>query len=296
VSAPPSGGRSTSRPGDLPGARPVTADAAAAEPGTPPAVAPTDLARRVHGLVTDPDLGPLVALDHDGVLSPIAPTPAAAVVPAPTAAALADLARRTPVAVVSGRGLDDLVGRLGHLPLTLVAEHGLRVRGPDGAVATLADGVRPATLERLRVSLGDLLGDRRGWLVEDKGVGLAVHHRLADPADIAATLPLVRRLLEAAALEGGGTVQEGHAVTELRAAGADKGRALRWLVDRHPGRPVVMVGDDLTDEPALAVAEAAGGVGVLVADAPRASAASVRLPDTEAVTELLGALAAGLRG
>ncbi|MGA0830100.1 MAG: trehalose-phosphatase, partial [Nitriliruptoraceae bacterium] len=105
--------------------------------GAPTAVAPADLAARL--LAAGGGSGPLLLLDHDGTLSPIAPTPDAADLPAPTRAALADVAVLTDVAVVSGRGLDDLVARLGDLPLTLVAEHGLRVRRSDGAVEPLAD-------------------------------------------------------------------------------------------------------------------------------------------------------------
>lgn len=266
---------------------------AAATPPIPPEATPRNVADRLLAAAGDGP-GPLVVLDHDGTLSPIAPTPDAAGLPAGTREALAALATRTEVAVLSGRGLDDLVARLGDLPLTLVAEHGLRVRRSDGAVVPLAAGLDPAVLAELRTDLAALLAGRPGWLIEDKGVGLAVHHRLVDPDAAAAVLPQVAALMGAAARAGGGMVQEGHAVVELRAAGADKGSALRWLAAAHPGRTVVMVGDDRTDEPALAAAEALGGIGVLVAAEGRPSAASVRLPDPVAVAALVRALAEGL--
>ena len=259
----------------------------------PPPVSPAELAHRLLAQAAGGP-GPLVLLDHDGTLSPLAPTPDAAGLPPATRAALAALAGRTAVGVVSGRGLDDLVARLGDLPLTLVAEHGLRARRPDGTVEQLADGLDPGVLDGLRGELARLLAGAGGWIVEDKGVGIAVHHRLVAPDDVGRLLPRVHGLVAAAARAGGGTVQEGHAVLELRAAGADKGSALRHLAAAHPDRTVVMVGDDRTDEPALAAAEDLGGLGVLVAEAPRPSAASVRLRDPDEVTALLATLADGL--
>jgi trehalose 6-phosphate phosphatase len=245
---------------------------------------------------------PLIALDHDGVLSPIAPRPEDARLTAGVPDALAALASVAEIAIVSGRGLDDLQGRFADLPVMLVAEHGLRVRSRDGAVTQLVPGLAPATLEALRVRLATILPggtgapDVAGWLVEDKEVGLAVHHRLVPDEALEPTrTAVVRALEEAAALPPGGHVQMGKAVVELRAAGADKGAALRVLAAAHPGSTVVMVGDDLTDEPALHVAEASGGVGVLVADTARSTSASARLTGPDEVVTLLTALARRLR-
>jgi trehalose 6-phosphate phosphatase len=246
---------------------------------------------------------PLVALDHDGTLSVIAPRPEHAVLAAGAHRALARLAEVAEVAVVSGRGLDDLVHRLGELPVTLVSEHGLRCRLPDGRIEQLTPGLAPATLRRLRTELEAMLAGRVGWIIEDKGVAVAVHHRLVPDEELHPRLEQVHGLLVRAASlpgeggggddpTGGGHVQTGKAVLELRPAGADKGAALRHLAARSPSsRPVVMVGDDTTDEPALRVAEELGGFGVLVADTPRPTAGTARLTDPGAVVVLLDALA-----
>ena len=253
----------------------------------------------------------LVALDHDGTLSPIAPRPDDAHLATGARAALERLCALADVAIVSGRGLDDLVTRFAGLPVTLVSEHGLRRRQPDGSIEQLAATLAPATLAQLRPRLAALLTDQAGWLVEDKGVTIAVHHRLVPDAELEPTLGAVRALLEAAAAApgaaspsgpgasgAGGSVQSGRAVLELRPAGADKGAALLRLAGQgSPDRAdrtsphVLMVGDDATDEPALAVAELLGGIGVLVADTARTTAASARLDGPDQVVVLLDALA-----
>ena len=73
----------------------------------------------------------LVALDYDGTLAPIAGTPEAARLPPQTADVLSELAAsdRFSVAVVSGRSLADLKGRLG-LDVIYVGNHGLEIEGP----------------------------------------------------------------------------------------------------------------------------------------------------------------------
>lgn len=250
---------------------------------------------------------PLIALDHDGTLSPIAAHPDDAVLAAGAREALERLSIRADVTVISGRGLDDLITRFAGLDVALISEHGLRHRRRDGFIEQLTGGLADDTLDVLRPQLAGLLAHRTGWYVEDKGVSIAVHHRLVPDEDVEPTLRAVRDLLGTAAARPGpngpagqgdpagpgGHVQAGRSVLELRPVGADKGAALEHLIDANvtPPRTVVMVGDDATDEPALASAERLGGVGVLVATRPRTTAASARLDDPDAVVVLLTALA-----
>lgn len=239
----------------------------------------------------------LVALDHDGTLAPIVARPDEAVLAAGAMEVLRSLGRSADVAIISGRALDDLMARFPQLPVTLVAEHGLRLRSVDGEVSWLVDGLPDATLDALRAELMTVLTATEvtdGWLVEDKHVTIAVHHRLVADDALEPTLTRVRAALDRAATAGG-HVQAGKSVLELRPSGADKGAALRSLLERHEGGTAIMVGDDLTDEGALAVAEASGGLGVLVAESPRASAASARLPDPAAVVTFLEHLDRALR-
>ncbi len=244
---------------------------------------------------------PLIALDHDGTLSPIAPRPDDAVLAVGAASALHRLAGHADLAIVSGRGLDDLRRRFTDHHATLIGEHGMRCRLPDGTVEQLAPGLPPATLERLGSELHALLEGRPGWLIEDKGVAIAVHHRRVPPDALHPTLERVHELLQDAARDtaevsgsAGGDVLIGKSVLEIRPAGADKGSALRWLAARSTARPVVMVGDDVTDEPALLAAEELGGVGVLVAEESSSTSASARLRDPDEVIVFLDLLATHL--
>ena len=72
----------------------------------------------------------------------------------------------------------------------------------------------------------------------------------------------------------------------------DKGRAVLWLIETLELQDAlpVYIGDDVTDEDAF---RALGdrGIGIVVLDAPRDSAARYVLPDTAAVRDLLAALA-----
>jgi trehalose 6-phosphate phosphatase len=75
---------------------------------------------------------------------------------------------------------------------------------------------------------------------------------------------------------------------ELRAAGCDKGSAVAVLMSRaslKECRPV-MIGDDLTDEPAFVLVETLGGFAILIGH-KRETAASFCLPDVASLHDWL---------
>lgn len=227
-------------------------------------------------------------LDLDGVLAPLAPTPEAVGPSLRRTAALRALDRALGgrMAILSGRTLAE-IDRISEAASPAAAGvHGLERRRRDGVLIRGAahEGVGVA-IEVLRAFAVRCPGVR----VEDKGLAVALHYRLA-PEHAAAAADLARDLADRTGL----SLQPGHMVLELKTPGADKGAALAAFMDEAPfaGAVPVMVGDDLTDEHAFAAAAERGGFGVLVG-AMRPTAARFRLGCVEAVLEWIEALARG---
>lgn len=217
----------------------------------------------------------LVALDFDGVLSPIVPDPARAVALPGTAEVLTAVAARVArVAVVTGRAPADAV-RLGSLQdvpgLVVLGHYGLQ-RWSGGTLSTPGgdDGVDVA---RRRVA--SLAAERPGVTVEDKHHSVALHTRTA--ADPVAALEELRPHADAVAAEAGLQVTPGRFVLELRPVGVDKGVAIRSLVAETGATAVLYAGDDLGDLPAVAAVRDLSSSGdvvglVVCSDAEEASA------------------------
>jgi trehalose 6-phosphate phosphatase len=182
----------------------------------------------------------LLALDYDGTLAPIAPTPRAARMRAETRRLLSIAAHLYPCVVISGRALNDLSRRLDGIPLWyLFGNHGLE---PAAAKAPHTAAVQE-WFQRLR----QLLPADLGVEVEDKIHSLTIHYRHA-PDKRRARAAIDRALdsiPEARALGGS------EAVNVLPAGGADKGVALQQARRQFSCDTAIYVGDDDTDEPAF---------------------------------------------
>jgi trehalose 6-phosphate phosphatase len=255
-----------------------------------------------HPVVDDPAYaalvragdGLLVALDFDGTLAPIVDDPAVALIHRDAHEVLVGLAARVrAVAVLTGRparqvlalgGLDevgDAIGESGR-ELVILGQYG-NERWTSNARRVVSPKP-PAGLARFIGDLPRLLrqADATDAWVEEKGLAVAVHtRRMAEPRE--AFDRLLPALTEAAK-ERNLTVEPGRMVIEIRAAGMDKGLALRRLVDEYDARAVLFVGDDLGDVPAFeAVADlrAAGMPTLLVCSGSDEQSALRELADVE---------------
>jgi trehalose 6-phosphate phosphatase len=186
------------------------------------------------------------------------------------------------LAVVSGRGLDDVDRILECAIPAVAAVHGLVRRTAGGAVIQPPAGV---VAEPVREAIAGFLEVHPALTAEDKGVAITLHYRAAPRLRAAARAFAFRQ-----AAANGLVVQDGDMVVELRLPGSTKADAVRAFMAEPPfeGRVPVFVGDDLTDEDGFAGAERFGGYGVIVGPR-RPTRARFALDDVDAVLAWLAA-------
>ncbi|OYV38862.1 MAG: trehalose-phosphatase [Acidocella sp. 20-61-6] len=202
-----------------------------------------------------------VFLDIDGTLLNLAATPNSVIVPPH----LPELLRRLSIrlggalALISGRSLTDIDAMFG-LGLAVAAEHGAILRDAAGR-ALWTTPVDPA-LASLIGPLRAAVAARPGTLLEEKRLGLALHWRGAPHFSASLTASAIAL----AAPHPGLLLQPAHEALEIRVRGPGKAVALDMFMREPPfvGRLPVFVGDDLTDEPAIARAGELGGCGLHV--------------------------------
>jgi trehalose 6-phosphate phosphatase len=195
-------------------------------------------------------------LDVDGTLSPIAPRPDAAVVPAETRRVVTELARLPDahVAVISGRSAGDAARLVAIDGLWTIGNHGFEVSAPGGPIEPRGD-VEPF-MEQLKTAqsrIAEIATAYPGAIVEDKRWTLSVHYRLVDRA----VVPLLLEKVLETSRQLGLRVTQGKQVVEVRPPiDVDKGTAAVALADRvgalRAGASVFCAGDDRTDEDAFA--------------------------------------------
>lgn len=188
---------------------------------------------------------PLLAFDFDGTLAPIVARPGDARVPAPVAHRLQRLASRLPVAVVSGRQVQDVRPRLLFTPWRIIGNHGAEDEADRSSVDAALD-LAPA---RQQLNLNANALRTAGVVIEDKGMSLALHYRLASDRDAAqrAIAEVVDALPPSLAVFGGKMV-----VNIVAAQARDKADAVASLVAASGADAAVFVGDDVNDEPVFA--------------------------------------------
>jgi trehalose 6-phosphate phosphatase len=229
-------------------------------------------------------------LDIDGTIIDIAPTPEAVVVPESLKLSLSRLREELggALALISGRTLGAIDELFTPLKFALAADHGAEIRlKPGGEVKHCAAPLTSA--EKAAFAPIAKLDPR--LRVEDKVYTLAVHYRLVP--ELGETV--IARMTEAARKlrENELRVLCGKAVVEVKRCGFNKGTGLHKIMQRPPfaGRRPVFLGDDRTDEDALAVLPEFSGLGISVGRLLRGAMGMVLSP--EEVRLWLAQLAAG---
>jgi trehalose 6-phosphate phosphatase len=182
--------------------------------------------------------------DIDGTLAPIVPTPDMSEISDEIRDSLQRLSRECLlVAAISGRQTEDALGLLRLEDVVYFGNHGFEILR-DGEVEVIPEALpyleRVEELERLaREELAP-----EGAFVEEKGITASVHYRNVP-------LEVGERSVEFVKREGerlGLRITVGRGVVEARPPiRADKGTAVRTLVEEYRPEKAMFMGDDTTD-------------------------------------------------
>lgn len=227
-------------------------------------------------------------LDYDGTLAPFVVDRARAVpYPGVRGAVDALMEAGCMVVVVSGRAVEDLLPLMGFTRTPEVwGSHGWERLHADGAL--VRTDVGPLAAEALGEAALWAYANGHAGKVETKPASVALHtrgltpvqaDRLAREAEAAFTAVAVKAGLEVRSFDGG---------VEIRPVGKGKALAVETVLDElGPEAVAAYLGDDDTDEDAFRAMKGRG-LGVLVRDDPRASAASVRITPPLELLDFLG--------
>ena len=227
-----------------------------------------------------------VFLDYDGTLTPIVDHAEDAWLSHSMRQVLRELAARVPVAILSGRDLDDVRRRVDLDGIVYAGSHGFDIAGPGFRREFGADYL--VDLDMAEKELHEPLDEISGAQLERKRFSIAAHYRNVTENDV----PALTQTFEAVAARHPQLRRiDGKKVFELLPAIEwDKGKAVMWLLEalaleRETIRPIY-IGDDSTDEDAFRALQQRG-IGILVSEQPQPTAAIYSLKNPAEVEGFL---------
>jgi trehalose-phosphatase len=240
----------------------------------------------------------LLLADYDGTLAAIVGRPEDAVFPASVRQKLKELARKseTSVGVISGRSIEELKSLVAIEGIYYSGNHGLEIEGPGLRYLHPQAEAARVMMQDLAGQLAEALQNIDGVIIQEKGLSLSVHYRLAPDKEDTVT-GAVKRITAPHVKKGEIKVYAMKKLWEIRPPlDWDKGKAVA-LIGREirtrlniPRLLTVYLGDDTTDEDAFRVLRRPEGWGIFVGEANRTSAADYFLNSTAEVEEFLGRL------
>ena len=238
----------------------------------------------------------VLALDYDGTLTPIMPQPEQAVLGEAARTALQRLATLCTVAIISGRGLDDVKTLVGIEEIFYAGSHGFEIAGPRGLRSDNEDGAALLpVLDQAERAIATALAGIAGAHIERKKFSIAAHYRNVAPS----AEPRVEQAVRIVVSDHPGLrMSAGKKVWEIQPdVHWNKGTALLWLLDMlhldSSNAVPLYIGDDMTDEDAFRVLED-HGIAILVREESRPTAARYALESPNEVLTFISRLASSL--
>jgi trehalose-phosphatase len=233
-----------------------------------------------------------IFLDYDGTLTPIVSRPEQATLSISTRQILRELADLVPVAILSGRDLDDVRRLVDIDRIVYAGSHGFDIAGPRGLRKQVATEFL-SILDLAEKELKEKLAGISGALVERKRFSIAAHYRNVAESDVSKVEQAVNKV---AADHGDLRRIDNKKIYELQPnIDWNKGKAVLWLLQalELDGVFSIYIGDDLTDEDVFRALKERGA-GIVVNKQPRLTAARYALNDPVEVERFLRDLSARL--
>ncbi len=188
-------------------------------------------------------------LDYDGTLVPFDRNPAKAAPDRQVILLLKRLTYNNKVIIISGRDKVSLNKWLGHLDLTLIAEHGAFVRREGEEEWERNKKISVSWKNDVREILQRYVDRCAGSFIEEKEASLAWHYRNSE-LDFAfgRSRELLDELSEFAGLINDITIIDGKKVLEVKNKSFSKGTAVTACLEEIKPDFILCAGDDSTDE------------------------------------------------
>jgi trehalose 6-phosphate synthase/phosphatase len=231
----------------------------------------------------------LVFLDYDGTLVPFDKDPEVTIPDKELRNLLQETAavEQLDLVLISGRPRDFLEKYLGHLPITLAAEHGIWLRTKDEEWQPHAELPDERWKEEARSVIDFYVNRTPGSFLEEKQHALAWHYRSVETGLARLRCSELSSHLKHMLGDKGLEVLEGNAVVEIKPASINKGVIAHNLQRRLKPDFTLAIGDDRTDED---IFEALPAQAFTIKVGDGQTRAQYSLDDHEAVRSLLKAL------
>ncbi|MDD4024050.1 MAG: trehalose-phosphatase, partial [Synergistales bacterium] len=184
-------------------------------------------------------------------LAPLNNDPEAVEISAEMKKRVKNLALRCPVAIMTGRDLDDIRERVGLEELFYSGSHGFEIAGPreSGLFFEAGKEFLPV-LNKAEELLPGIIGDIPGVLIQRKRFSISIHYRMVERERIRELIEKAGRAVKSI----GGLVarNDKKALEILPGMTWNKGSALLWILEAagmtDQDSFAISMGDDVTDE------------------------------------------------